>query len=232
MTVYGYIDEAGTKFDQSVMTVCLVVLEGVHSHTKIHREVMKGIYPNYEARVKSAKGAETKRPGIKYTEMDKRSRLDAANIFSAKTVSVITSIHYHEGCSTTYDEFYLRYRNMIKAVVADAIERYDDLDLTIATISGPNWDYQTSLSEEIEVIRAILHCRLGFRKVTLRFAAATVAGIQIADYYAGARREALLPVDEDKKSRAYDKIQKQYISESIEASEVALGRKASRSSPF
>jgi len=213
MPHYAYIDESGTLFDQQVMTISLLVLPSPHAHTKIHKQVLKGIHENYDAKVKSAKGAGSKRPGIHYREMENDHRLAAAEILAAEAnVSVITCIHYHEGCPTTYDEFFARYQAMVKMVIADAIEMYEDLELFIAVISGPKGDYQTPLLAEIEEIRQELHQRLGFRKLKVSFAKAAMAGVQLADFYAGARREYLLPAG-DNKSGAYELIEHHYSKE-------------------
>jgi len=216
MTHYAFIDESGTKFDQQVMTVSLVVLPSMYAHTKIQKKVLKGIYENYEEKAREARASRLRQPEIHFTEMENDFRLKAARVLAQETsISVITSIHYHDGCPKTSEEFYDRYQTMVRLVVADAVERYEDLELFIAFISAFKGDYQARLRAEIEDIRKELDGRHGFRKLDISFPKAVMPGIQLADFYAGARREHLLSIPQRDKSDAYDCIEHHYIRETI-----------------
>ncbi len=104
---------------------------------------------------------------------------------------------------------------MVKMVVAEAIKRYDDLELVIAFTSSFHISYQTPLLAEIEEIRKELQARHAFRKLKLAFFPASLAGVQLADFYAGARREHLLfsPTHRGK-SGCFDLISHHYLTES------------------
>lgn len=214
MPHFAYIEESGTKAEHEVMSVSLVVLTSQYAHIKLQKKLLKGIYPNYDQRVKTAKGAGKKRPDIHFTDLKSDLRLAAAKILAVENdISVITCVHYHNGYKnhTERQELYI---TMVKSVVTSAIERYADLELFIAFISAFKGEssYQTSLRQDLEKIRNELNERHGFRKLKIEFPTAKMAGVQIADFYAGALREELLNQRESAdKSGAFKHIEHHYV---------------------
>lgn len=214
---FGYIDESGVKFDQQVMAVALIILPSLHSHTKFQKQVLKAIFPMYEERL-TQRQRRTQPLTIHFTELHSDSRLRAAELLAQKDIRFFASVHYHDGCATTYDEFFKLYKAMVLQVIGRALRDFEDLDLTIAKVS---YDYEPELLGEIAIVRNELQQRLGFRKLKCKFSKASLAGLQLADYYAGAMREHLLPDEFGSKSGAFEKIRHQLIDQLIEASELS-----------
>lgn len=196
------------------MSVSLVVLPSQYAHIKLQKKILQGIYPNYEQRIKTAKGAGQKRPDIHFTDLKNELRLSAAAILrEEKDISAITCVHYHNGYKD-HEERQALYISMVKNVVTDAIDRYADLELFIAFISAfkGQTSYQEPLREDLEKIRSEFNSRHGFRKLKVDFPPAKMPGVQIADFYAGALREHLLTQrPEMDKSGAFKLIEHHYV---------------------
>jgi hypothetical protein len=211
MTIYAYIEESGIKHDQQVMIVSLVMLDSKYAHIKIQKKILNALYPNLAARAQSAKAAGLKPLHIHFTELEPDQRRTVAEVLAAEQIHVLTCVHYHDGCPKSAEEQRVRYSTMVKLVVAEAIRQYEDLELAIAFTSSFHPSYQIPLCEEIENIRTELHARHGFRKLKVDFFPASLAGVQLADVYAGARREHLLFSPPDLvKSGAFDFISHHY----------------------
>ena len=64
MTEYGYVDESGTKDDQEIMTVGLVLFEGQFTARKIQKNVLQNVYP--ERFVRQHKRDKQKKLGLHF----------------------------------------------------------------------------------------------------------------------------------------------------------------------
>ncbi|MBX9723548.1 MAG: hypothetical protein K2X81_19235 [Candidatus Obscuribacterales bacterium] len=196
------------------MSVSLVVLPSQYAHTKLQKKILQGIYPNYDHRLKTAKGAGQKRPDIHFTDLKNELRYAAASILrDEKDISAITCVHYHDGYKN-HEERHALYISMVESVVTSAIDRYEDLELFIAFISAfkGQTSYQEPLRQRLEKIRSEFSRRRGFRKLKIYFPTAKMPGVQIADFYAGALREHCLSQrSEEEKSGAFKLIEHHYV---------------------
>lgn len=180
MTLFGYIDESGTKDDQEIMTVALVLFDGAYVAHRLHKELVKQLLPN------------KKNSSLHYADItDKNLKLSVAEVLAMQSVQCFTACFYHDGTEKSHNERFDIYTSLIKLCLADALEIHEHLDVSIAQQGGWN-TYSGALTNELNEIVCEKSARFGFRKATFSFKPAAKPGIQFADFYAGATRGHLL----------------------------------------
>lgn len=167
------------------MTVALILFEGAFVAQKVHKLLMKELFPNHDKK-------KNKPSGLHYADMaDNSQKLVAAEILGKQSIHCFSSCFYHDGSEKSHEQRFEIYTALIKICLNDALDIHEHLDVTIA--QQGNWmSYGGPLTNELNAVVAEKSARLGFRKVNFSFESAAKAGIQLADFYAGSTRGHLL----------------------------------------
>ncbi|MBP6744253.1 MAG: DUF3800 domain-containing protein [Candidatus Obscuribacterales bacterium] len=215
MTNYGYIDESGTKDDQEVMTVALIVLEGRFTANNIHKQVLASVYPKHAA---NKHDKSQNKPSLHYAHMKKEHLRSSGKILANNNIDCFASCIYHDGSEKPHAERHRIYSKLIANCVFQAIEVFDDLIINIA--QQGNWQtYRVDLVNSLQLLISNVSQRGAYKKAKFEFQSAAKPGIQLADFYAGATRGHLLRHKDASLSDAYDLIAKQVRDIKIETSD-------------
>ena len=207
MQHYAYIDESGTKDDQEIMTVALVLFEGAFIAHKVHKLLTRELFPNCSKPDKKRK----KPSGLHYADMNDKNqnqRLSAGEILAKQSIQCFASCFYHDGTEKSHEQRFEIYTSLIKICLKDALDFHQHLDVTIA--QQGNWEsYEGPLTNQLDAIVAEQSARLGFRKASFGFESAAKPGIQIADFYAGSIRGHLLKHKDSSLGASFELIEHQ-----------------------
>ena len=215
MTRHSYIDESGTKDDQEVMALALIVLEGGFTAAKIHKHLIGSLNPKY---------LDSKKVGGKlalhYADMSKEHKRTSGLILASYSVDCFASYYYHDGSEKTHGERHFIYSNLVKNCVSQALQVYDELEVSIAQ-QGDWQSYAIDLINELQGVVSTLSRRYQFKKAKFDFLSAAKPGIQLADYYVGAVRGHLLKHSDESLGTAFDLIQHQVRELQMESEDLA-----------
>ncbi len=216
MTKHSYIDESGTKDDQEVMALALIVLEGGFTAAKIHKHLIASLNPKY---VDSKKVGGKAKPALHYADMSKEHKRTSGLVLASYSVDCFASYYYHDGSEKTHEQRHSIYSNLVKNCVSQAFHVYDELEIGIAQ-QGDWQSYATNLVSELQGAVTTLSRRYQFKKANFDFLSAAKPGIQLADYYVGAVRGHLLKHKDESLGDAYELIQNQVRDLAMETIEI------------
>ena len=198
MPQYAYIDESGTMDYQEVMTVAMVVFEGVNSAAKLHEHVMAAVNPQYLQLVRKLKKERrqvSEWPNLHFADMDQRSKHTAATRMAKANLTVFTGSHWHCAVPATHDDRFAIYTELVKLTISKAFGNHKDLIVAIGKQGG--WQkYERGFFAKLRLIPEQFTRKGTYRNADFVLVSATKQGIQIADFYAGAVRDFLrVPTD-------------------------------------
>lgn len=207
--VFGYIDESGTKDDQHVLSVSLVIFSGQFVGRKIRQNILKELYPQQMAQQKKARDR-SKVLGLHYCDIRHEDRLAAGKLLQGNNIDCFSACFYHDGNEKTHEEKFAIYTSMVKSCIGDSLEYHEDLEICIAAQGGAT-GYRDTFFDELKGHIGIVSERLGYRKVKLDLATNAHPCIQIADFYAGAVRDFLRSqiLDNPELAAPYELLEKQ-----------------------
>jgi hypothetical protein len=189
MQKHSYIDESGTKDNQEVMAVALILLDGAFAAQRLHNQLIHELFPQSRKLAKMEHA--NPRVGLHYIDMNMSQKLTVAGILGGQSIQCFTGCFYHDGQEKSHQQRFEIYTSLIKYCLADALESHVHLDVAIA--QQGNWmAYRMPLLSDLNEVVLKSAARLGYRKVKFGMQAASKAGIQLADFYAGATRGHLL----------------------------------------
>lgn len=187
-TRFGFIDESGTKDDQLVMTVSLIVLDGQFTCRSIQKAILQALYPKRVAENLSKKDKARPRLGMHYCDINDGDKLAAAQILIKENVRCYMSCYYHDGNLKAHEERFSIYKSMVRSCVLAALDDFDDLDICVAAQGGVS-AYKKEFLLELKELPGQYR---EYRKARFRLESNAHAGIQLADFYAGAVRDFLI----------------------------------------
>ncbi len=205
MTRHGFIDESGTKDDHEIMTVALLLLDGAFSAQRLHKQLIKALFPQSQ---KHGRSNDKMSFQLHYSDMTHDQKLTVAEILNKQSIQCYTSCFYHDGTEKSHEQRFAIYTSLIKLCLHDALQIHEHLDVTIAQQN--NWQsYKAPLVSTLDEIVAENSARLGFRKAKFAFESAAKPGVQLADFYAGATRANLLKFRDPSLGAPFDLLQEQ-----------------------
>ena len=218
MTLYGYIDESGTKDYQEIMTIALVLFDGAFVAHKVHKLLSQKLFPDHNK-------AKKKPCELHYADMENiKQKVSAAEILAAQSIQCFTACYYNDGAEKSHQQRFEIYTSMLKLCLADALDIHEQLDVTIAQQGG--WkEYATPLTNELNTIVSEKSARHGFRKASFRFESKTKSGIQLADFYAGSTRGHLLKHKDSTLGAPFERIEHQVRDIKIHAVDITAKAK-------
>jgi hypothetical protein len=172
----------------------MTVFEGAHSAKKMLDQGMQEIVPDYFEVVRQAKKNRLHiLPRLHYSDMSLEQKNKIAERFSKSRTLVYGSYYVHTGTKGHFERFFI-YTELVKVCIRNALLEFDELNIYLAKQGG--WQkYQKSFLSDIRSVadenkRGGRYCRMNLELVS-----AVKAGVQVADFYAGAIRESLLSKD-------------------------------------
>ena len=224
MLRYAYIDESGTKDDQEVMTVTLILLEGSFSDQSIHREIVKKLHPKYFANRRTKRKIDVR---LHYTEMDKEQKLVTGAILAQQSINCYASCFYHEGNEKLHEERFEIYTRLVKSCLGQCFVYFDNLLVTIEMQGGAS-KYKSALVSSLNEVVVVANSRDRFCKAKFLLKSSAKAGLQLSDFYAGAIRDFLLAHKDRSLADPYELIKHQIEHIQIESLESEIGRASCR----
>jgi hypothetical protein len=228
MSGFAFIDESGTKDDQLIMTVSMIVLDGQFACKNIQKSILKELYPKKIAKKQSKKDITKPRLGLHYCDIASNDRLTASRILIERKIDCYASCYYHDGREKHHEERFAIYKSMVRTCILAAFEHHEDLEIYIAAQGGAN-EYRSEFLAELRLLPEKFRL---YRKVKFGLETNAHAGIQIADFYAGAIRDFLLSQlqKQNELAHAYDVIKSQIGEIAIETGPAPGDNKSKRMS--
>ncbi|MBX9770413.1 MAG: DUF3800 domain-containing protein [Candidatus Obscuribacterales bacterium] len=218
---HAYIDESGTRHDQEVMTVSMIVVEGAFTAQAIHKVVLEEINPKWGKRTNSRQRLVAK---LHYVDMTKDHKMMMGSILAQRGIDCFASCYYHEGDEKPHEERFGAYLQCVKNCLWQAFDIYDDLTVTIEKQGG--WaDYKGPMISALGEIPEEYTKRGRFTKSKFELQSSSKHGLQLADFYAGAIRDHLLSHKDKSLSVSYDHISHQIRDIKVETYENAAKTK-------
>lgn len=215
MPHHAYIDESGTRYDQEVMTVSLIVLEGAFTAQVIHKAILQELNPKWAGKANPRHRLIGK---LHYADMTKTHKRGMGDILAQRNIDCFASCFYHDGSEKGHEERFGAYLHCVKSCLWQAFEIYDDLSVVIEKQGG--WaDYKDVFLAALKEIPEEFTKRGRFTKSKFELQSSSKHGLQLADFYAGATRDFLLRHKDATLSAAYDLIGHQIRAIKIEAYE-------------
>jgi len=221
MTHFAYVDESGTKDDQEVMTVALVVMEGAATAAAVQKHMLAVLHPKHKNKNQNRSGA---KPKLHFTDMKMPQVRACGKVLAAYPINCFSSHYYHDGKAKSHEERHSIYVSLVEECLKQALAFYNDIEITIAQ-QGDWQTYSAEMTKKLKKLAAELGKRHGFKRVKIKYSSAVKPGIQIADYYAGAVRGNLLRHKNEDLSAAFNQIERQVRETSQITLEVAAKRK-------
>jgi len=206
---YAFIDESGTLQHHEVMTVALIVLDGVRAADKIHLRLVKSlsIAPS-QKHGRMALDEWNEKQQIHFTDMDEGHQLSIGTELGKANISVFIASHWRTKESVTHEHRFGVYKQLVKTTIRAAFGTFDDLVVAIAKQGG--WEaYGKPLIEELRLLPGEFMSAGMYRKGTFFLSSGAKPGPQIADFYASASRHFLLARTDASLAKSYERIQHQ-----------------------
>ncbi len=182
MNHFAYIDESGTRDDQLVMTVGLVVLQGQFASNKLRNRISAELTSAPRNENKAGRALQ-----LHYCDMGAEDRTKVAKLLEVEKIHCYASYHYHEG-EKKHEERFQIYTEMLKSCIRRCLVDYESLEIVLAAQGGAN-SYRADLLRDLEDIEDEMRQKRLYRKVRYDMKTNANSGIQIADFYAGTVRD-------------------------------------------
>jgi hypothetical protein len=208
MAKHAFIDESGTMPDQEIMTVALVIVDGVRTAEKLHPKLARSVFP--PPRVRGLRELERWYADQKlhYAEMNHEQKLAMGAELSKANITAIIGYCRHSEESTTHEHRFVMYTELLKLTIRKALETIDDLVVSIGKQGG--WEsYGSDLIRELRLLPEHYTRAGNFRKGDFFLSSPFKPGQQISDFYASASWNFLLAKSDAEKCAPYERIRHQ-----------------------
>lgn len=215
MTRHAFIDESGTKDDQVIMTVAMIVLEGQFLSNKIQGLVLKEVFPERFAEKLNKKNKTQPALGLHYCDTALDKKIIAGKVLRSQSITCYAGYYYHDDKPKKHEERFAIYRSMVKTCILQSLEDFVELDITVAAQGGAK-EYR---AEFLADLQAVVEGFREYRKAKFRLGNNANPGVQLADFYSGAIRDHLIGQMKQEKHllHAFEIIQEQVRDLTIEA---------------
>ncbi len=207
MSKYAYIDESGTNDDETVMTVAMVILEGSRSAEKLRSGILKSLFGKLR---KIHYREQLRERELHYADMTKLHRSVTGDYLSSANVICYISHYWHTESPKNHKARFAIYTELVKNCINNAFQIHPTLSVVIAKQGG--WQtYKQSFLAELRPIPEAFIKSGKYRKSKFDLASSAHAGIQLADFYAGACRDFLRSGQHIELASAYEIIKHQIL---------------------